>query len=333
MSTTYVGPFGRILPLPSLEESGFRSLSPSSSNAKMVSHALPLLPIPANLNFGSDSKILGFSDPTRYENGNQPHRSHHGGRDDVREKLPPVSQLLTPGSLPGVVSPFNFPQHSTSGPPADSRPVTSTSQNNVAHGLQYTRQENGYFPAAYDNSRTVHPQYSFHGRHALHTEPSPLQYQHYQQAQSFSNDTAYRNSPSLHSRNTDLPRGASMASQQWYPQHNSHGSSTASPHSTSAPSTSDHHAGNVKPLPKFIREENIPGEGVCYIYEDGSRVKKVIDGEIVNAHWGITKAGKPRKRLAVACMTCREKKIKCDPNEPKCLQCDKSGRECRFQSA
>lgn len=69
------------------------------------------------------------------------------------------------------------------------------------------------------------------------------------------------------------------------------------------------------------------------MYDDGTHVKKVIDGEAVNAQWGVTKAGKPRKRLAIACLTCREKKIKCDPDEPKCVQCDKSGRECRFQTA
>ncbi|BDD58782.1 hypothetical protein MAP00_004033 [Monascus purpureus] len=53
----------------------------------------------------------------------------------------------------------------------------------------------------------------------------------------------------------------------------------------------------------------------------------------VNANWGITKAGKPRKRLAQACLTCREKKIKCQPNLPRCDQCQKSGRDCRFENA
>ena len=83
-----------------------------------------------------------------------------------------------------------------------------------------------------------------------------------------------------------------------------------------------------KPVPRVVGEE-----GSFWIYEDGTRCKKIIDGEPVNAQWGVTKAGKPRKRLAIACMTCREKKIKCDPGEPKCVQCDKFGRECRFQTA
>lgn len=92
-------------------------------------------------------------------------------------------------------------------------------------------------------------------------------------------------------------------------------------------------ANNVKPLPRLVGEVDVPGEGPSWIYEDGTTCKKTIDGEPVNAQWGVTKAGKPRKRLAIACTTCREKKIKCDPAEPKCLQCEKFGRKCRFTTA
>lgn len=90
---------------------------------------------------------------------------------------------------------------------------------------------------------------------------------------------------------------------------------------------------NVKPQPRVVGEQDVPGEGPSWVYEDGTTCKKIIDGEAVNAQWGITKAGKPRKRLAIACTTCREKKIKCDPAEPKCVQCEKFGRECRFTTA
>lgn len=85
-------------------------------------------------------------------------------------------------------------------------------------------------------------------------------------------------------------------------------------------------------LPRFVREEKIDGE-TYFIYDDGTRCKDVIDGEKVNAHWGVTKAGKPRKRLAIACITCREKKIKCDPDYPRCAQCEKFGRTCKFKNA
>jgi hypothetical protein len=86
-------------------------------------------------------------------------------------------------------------------------------------------------------------------------------------------------------------------------------------------------------LPRFVRQAEVPGEGMCYFYDDGTHCKTVIDGEIVNAHWGVTKAGKPRKRLAIACITCREKKIKCDPEYPRCVQCEKFGRICKFKNA
>ncbi|KAI1170303.1 hypothetical protein F4777DRAFT_125608 [Nemania sp. FL0916] len=86
-------------------------------------------------------------------------------------------------------------------------------------------------------------------------------------------------------------------------------------------------------LPRFVRRAEVPGEGPCYFYDDGTHCKTVIDGEAVNAHWGVTKAGKPRKRLAIACLTCREKKIKCDPDYPRCVQCEKFGRVCKFKNA
>ncbi|CAK7213079.1 hypothetical protein SCUCBS95973_001679 [Sporothrix curviconia] len=86
-------------------------------------------------------------------------------------------------------------------------------------------------------------------------------------------------------------------------------------------------------LPQFLRVAEVPGEGTCYFYDDGTHCKAVIDGEAVNPYWGVTKAGKPRKRLAIACMTCREKKIKCDPEYPRCVQCEKFGRLCRFKNA
>ena len=86
-------------------------------------------------------------------------------------------------------------------------------------------------------------------------------------------------------------------------------------------------------LPRFVRQAEVAGEGLCYFYDDGTHCKAVIDGEVVNAHWGVTKAGKPRKRLAIACITCREKKIKCDPDFPRCVQCEKFGRVCKFKNA
>jgi hypothetical protein len=49
-------------------------------------------------------------------------------------------------------------------------------------------------------------------------------------------------------------------------------------------------------LRNVVREEELPGLGQCYIYDDGSHCPKQIDGEPVNPKWGLTKAGRPRKR-------------------------------------
>ena len=83
---------------------------------------------------------------------------------------------------------------------------------------------------------------------------------------------------------------------------------------------------------RVIQEETIPGRGECYVYDDGYVCPKEINGDTVNPKWGTTKAGKPRKRLGQACNTCREKKIKCDPGIPKCSQCQRFNRECRFDT-
>jgi Transcription factor TFIIB repeat len=50
--------------------------------------------------------------------------------------------------------------------------------------------------------------------------------------------------------------------------------------------------------------------------------------------WGITKAGKPRTRLAQACLNCRYKKICCEPipNSTKCAKCEQDNSPCSFES-
>ncbi|KAK0617561.1 hypothetical protein B0T14DRAFT_272904 [Immersiella caudata] len=85
-------------------------------------------------------------------------------------------------------------------------------------------------------------------------------------------------------------------------------------------------------LPRFVKAAEIPGEGTCYFYDDGTHCKTVIDGEAVDAHWGVTTDGKPRKRLSITCITCRERKIKCDPDYPRCMQCKKFDRVCTFKN-
>ena len=51
-----------------------------------------------------------------------------------------------------------------------------------------------------------------------------------------------------------------------------------------------------------VGQRQIPGKGLCYVYNDGNTCPTIIDGEMVNPMWGTTKAGKARKRLAQACL-------------------------------
>lgn len=80
---------------------------------------------------------------------------------------------------------------------------------------------------------------------------------------------------------------------------------------------------------KYLGIKDFPGEGTFHVYEGGYRIPTSVDGESVNPQWGLTKANKPRKRLALACLDCREKKIKCEPGASSCLQCEKAKRPCR----
>jgi hypothetical protein len=42
------------------------------------------------------------------------------------------------------------------------------------------------------------------------------------------------------------------------------------------------------------------------------------------------KIGKKRRRLALSCVTCRRRKVKCDREEPICVRCQKGGTECLY---
>lgn len=90
------------------------------------------------------------------------------------------------------------------------------------------------------------------------------------------------------------------------PSRRQHNNSSPLKRHTSLPPSSpaEHGYGRV-----VVTESAVPGRGLCYVYNDGSMCQKIINGDAVNPQWGITKAGKPRKRLGQACNKCREKKV------------------------
>ena len=350
MSRTYIGPFGRILPV--LDNSDEDSSSTEgqeapdqSSRSNMTTYQLPPPQIPTRLDFGSDPRP-GFSEPRNYDISSQSRRTlgqQQQSFDEPRRsyaaqhgQLPSVSQLLTPGSQSsGASSPYSIHQSQINSDkkPDQSSPrqpsVGSTSPQSA--GVSYHSTLTTTYPMAnYDNA-PLPSRSSFAGPSAVPPYAFPMQ------APNGANMNAFANPSPLHQRPyvPYAPHPVQMAPVVAAPSNTSQSgayeySSTGHPR-PDQPSTGLNQS--VKPLPRVVGEQDIPGEGACWVYEDGSICRKVIDGEAVNAQWGVTKAGKPRKRLAIACTTCREKKIKCDPGEGKCQQCEKFGRECRFTTA
>ncbi|KAI4175570.1 MAG: hypothetical protein LQ343_001561 [Gyalolechia ehrenbergii] len=350
MSRTYIGPFGRILPIQDNSDEDSSSIDgqeppTQTSQSNMTTYQLPPPAIPTRLEFGSDPRP-GFSEPKRYDISSQSRRAIEQQRQPFDEprhpyttqhgQLPSVSQLLTPGSRSSSASsPYSTHQSQTS---SDSRVEQSSSRQSslgrispqitvVPYQSAFT--PNPYPTASYDSATPSRS--TFAGPSAIPPYALPIQ------PLNGSHLTSFAQPGSLHQR--PYP---SYAPQPLYAAPVAAGSQNsgqagAYDYSSAGHARSDQSSTNnsqsVKPLPRVVGERDIPGEGPCWVYEDGSICRKIIDGEAVNAQWGVTKAGKPRKRLAIACTTCREKKIKCDPGEGKCQQCEKVGRECRFTTA
>ncbi len=286
------------------------------------------------------------------------------------EQLPSVRQLLTPSTVPsGPQSPFSRqPRPTPSQRPLDlpSEPRGPPTTDSVIRCSQFARRSAYSQPQSSPTqmpllespsreryqispfTQQFHPSYT-HGQRPNTSpyvpsfeNPQRISYPHQQQQPlppSFSTrqQMTLSNIPHLQ-QEIQLDPGRSQqllainASGQYF-QEQSSDHRMAVKSGTTWNQKSSAIVDSVKPIARVVGEQDVSGQGPSWIYEDGTTCKKVIDGEAVNAQWGVTKAGKPRKRLAIACTTCREKKIKCDPAEPKCVQCEKFGRKCRFATA
>ena len=377
MSRTYIGPFGRILPVPEDSEPERLQLPIDETRTNMTTYQLPP---PERLQFGSDTTTPGFTEPLRYNTISQSRRTLESDNTmyperqgpSHREHLPPLSQLLTPASqssappssysqeagpntpewthsiTPGQRVPVpaqnshNLPYHypPTSHPQSQQLPVQGQPMmnSNIRRDDYQTSPSAQHFPSSYPSHQgqavPLYSPYSGSAHHPLYTRQaqhiSPPSLTQPQQISPSNIAPAPQNiSVNTPHSQTMLQGNAPSQYYQDYPTNAISASSTLLDSEESGRSP----VNNVKPLPRFIGEVDVPGEGPSWFYEDGTTCRKVIDGEPVNAQWGVTKAGKPRKRLAIACKTCREKKIKCDPAEPKCVQCEKCGRECIFTTA
>ncbi|KAL4771815.1 hypothetical protein BDW60DRAFT_223274 [Aspergillus nidulans var. acristatus] len=318
-SAYYIGPFGRMLPIAdgAAEQEPDRPANLSVPGSHPYQLPPPRTSVP--LQFGTDPFLRPRNRADRIDEREEPSvcSSSHGYQQ-TNEQLPSVSQLLTPtAQLSRSPSPYNpsafgiylgpnepgeSPQryNETNGPPTQAR-SSIYEKSRAFPDVATSPQSNNLPPISQISTHAPGrdtPRYLSHNVNSLHP-PYP---------------------PSFHGYNEEL---------------NGRNSVTTSSLSTTDLGQRGASGKSTKPQVRLhvVDERFIEGEGLCYIYADGSHCPKIIDGMPVNANWGVTKAGKPRKRLAQACLTCREKKIKCHPNLPKCDQCQKSGRECRFESA
>ncbi|KAL8945245.1 MAG: hypothetical protein Q9211_000204 [Gyalolechia sp. 1 TL-2023] len=350
MSRTYIGPFGRILPVPDNSDEDSSSIDgreppTQASQSNMTTYQLPPPQIPTRLEFGSDPRP-GFSEPKHYDISSQSRRAIEQQRQPFDEprhpytaqhgQLPSVSQLLTPGSRSSSASsPYSMHQSQTSsdGRVEQSSPGQSSlgriSPQTTVVPYQNASAPNPYPKPSYDSAPSSRS--TFAGPSAIAPYALPMQ------PLNASHLTSFAQPGSLHQRPYPSYAPHPLYATPIAPAPQNSGQGSAYDYNSAGHARSDqsstHNSQSVKPLPRVVGEQDIPGEGPCWVYEDGSICRKIIDGEAVNAQWGVTKAGKPRKRLAIACTTCREKKIKCDPGEGKCQQCEKFGRECRFTTA
>jgi len=299
-----------------------------------MAHLTIQLPPPSGLQAGLDPARHQVTEPRMYDSRRRSLRSMDFPNAVNQEQLPPVSQLLTPStqsSLPSspfspqyrLDSPTSLQPSSSSSWPLDRRgrisclnysdgvatPPSAAPYRKLSYPIPMLTTALPLRPTSYpyEESRKHEPDASAYSPYVQRSNSDPSPYQHLLSAQisQYDQPLSYQLAEPRPQPDVGITRNRNQRE----------GSNAAQ--------------FNARAVP----EEIFPGEGLCYVYEDGSHCRKVIDGETVNINWRLTKAGKPRKRLAVACLTCREKKIKCDPEWPKCLQCDKFGRDCKFQTA
>ena len=340
----------RSIPIPRISDtSGYgRHARSSSSLDRTSAHPARMSPELRN--------ILSFHDHSR-QSRQQPKSTPEVWGLPSREPLPSISHLI-PSEAPSGASNHSlvgppWSVHSPSPPGTSSLATVGTYEDVKAQPLPHSERASNTHPDVYAPGVGHERRSQLLSRTSTFIDAPPLQrgvsevgYQH-----------SYHNRRDGGADQVQVTPEASLT--RW--PHRSESATSggqATPYLTksvdptvrAAPSPSSHISPQIDPqysgdtigsstsigphsLPRFLCKRFVADKGVCYFYDDGSHCKAVIDGEAVTPLWGVTKAGKPRKRLAVACLTCREKKIKCDPDDPKCVQCDKFGRVCKFQHA
>lgn len=79
---------------------------------------------------------------------------------------------------------------------------------------------------------------------------------------------------------------------------------------------------------KQLGTKESKGNGKSRFDEGGSRIPNQVEGDQADPALGPGTVNKPRKRLALACINCRTRKIKCDPSDITCRPCAKAKLSC-----
>jgi hypothetical protein len=253
------------------------------------------------------------------------HFRGHPGQDATPRHMEPNGYRPSGQTLPGLRDIILAPTSHTSPQPPQSAPSSHASGPRPPHSMHSASESHGSYPPQHDrrldlpilDTQPVARQHapgppvpSYASHHVDGREAMDSRYERPRQTSTSSYMTAGAPSPYTPLTSDQAAHRNSNAS---------YDRSGNPPFTPTGPEASK----------KYLGIKDFPGEGTFHVYDGGYRIPTSVDGETVNPQWGLTKANKPRKRLALACLDCREKKIKCEPGASSCLQCEKAKRPCR----
>ena len=105
MSRTYIGPFGRILPVPEDSEPERLQLPIDETRTNMTTYQLPP---PERLQFGSDTTTPGFTEPLRYNTISQSRRTLESDNTMYRGRQGPITQRTSSIAQPVAYARFSI---------------------------------------------------------------------------------------------------------------------------------------------------------------------------------------------------------------------------------
>jgi hypothetical protein len=308
---------------------------------------------PATLQTGNDPGTIGLPQPP----SSPSNRTQRYLRPEIGPRLPSVQQLLMPQNVPG--SNLSVPSRQNS--PATTQPFPlTTASPGISNFLQPPKRTSdgsirsplsSQYDAPFSGSQFSHhsgistPETSTH-RTSDPTQTksqsvfSPLE----SSIHRISDPTQEKSQQSIFSPlETSLHRASDPTparSQQAFPpspgKESLYGSQPFSGHTAQHYPWSLPSAGSLRQIQhedsRTTSGQQLRPPDTQYHATTIAQASPLHQG-IGDLDWAVTKAGRPRKRLARACMSCRQKKIRCPPNPTrmKCFQCEKTDSLCVYK--